>query len=53
VSEKKLIPLAVPDVGEEEIAEIRKVMLTVLLDPNILYCDAAMTWVSGSKPWRT
>jgi len=31
VSEKKLVPLAVPDVGEEEIDEIRKVMSTGFL----------------------
>ena len=31
MTEKKLIPLAVPDVGEEEIDEIRKVMATGFL----------------------
>lgn len=31
VTEKKLVPLAVPDVGEEEIDEIRKVMATGFL----------------------
>jgi len=31
VSEKKLVPLAVPDVGEDEINEIRKVMSTGFL----------------------
>ena len=31
MTEKKLIPLAIPDVGEEEIDEIRKVVSTGFL----------------------
>ena len=35
MTEKKLIPLAVPDVGEEEIDEIRKVVSTGFLTEGV------------------